>query len=258
MTAETLACRVEEAELNALPALRQVLLGPWLLRLADGSTRRANSVTPLRPAEGHATAARVRQCVALYAAQGQPCLFRLPSHVASGLDEVLDAEGFLPAEGETRTLFRADLAGTAPGGAGVRLTAQPDAVWLAAQARLRGETWSGARGPAPRARMLAALAIPAAFAAATLDGADASLAYAAVHDGIVAINMVITDPAARRRGLARLVLLQLLDWARGAGAQAACLQVAADNPAAIAMYEELGFRTELYRYHYRRLETAAR
>jgi len=65
--------------------------------------------------------------------------------------------------------------------------------------------------------------------------------------------MVATDPAARRRGLSRRVLLRLLAWARGVGAEGACLQVAADNTAANPLYEGLGFRTELYRYHYRRL-----
>lgn len=37
--------------------------------------------------------------------------------------------------------------------------------------------------------------------------------------------------------------------------RAACLQVAAGNAAAIPLYEGLGFRTELYRYHYRRLDS---
>jgi ribosomal protein S18 acetylase RimI-like enzyme len=247
VTDPDLARLVEEVELNALPAGRMVLLGPWLLRFSEGATRRANSVTPLAPAPD--SAVRVRACIERYAAQGLPCLFRLPSHVAHGLDAVLDATGFAPAEGETRTLFRADLAGAVADGT-VRMTAAPDAAWLEAQRRLRGEASS-----AVRARMLGALAIPAAFAAAHEDGADLSLAYGALHQGVVAINMVITDPAAQRRGLARRVLLHLLAWARAAGARAACLQVQADNAAATALYEGLGFRTELYRYHYRRLAT---
>ncbi len=140
-----LARRAEEAGLNALPAPRQVLLDGWLLRFADGCTRRA---------------------------------------------------------------------------------------------------------------MLAGLAIPAAFGAVRFGGPGtplASLAYAAVHDGLACINMVATDPAARRRGLSRRVLLRLLAWAREAGAEGACLQVAADNAAAIPLYEGFGFRTDLYCYHYRRL-----
>jgi ribosomal protein S18 acetylase RimI-like enzyme len=41
-----------------------------------------------------------------------------------------------------------------------------------------------------------------------------------------------------------------MGWARRAGVNRACLQVVADNAAGRALYRKLGFRTELYRYHY--------
>ncbi len=249
--------RVEEAGLNALPALRQVLLDGWLLRFADGCTRRANSVNPVWPGWHGDMDARIRRCASLYVAQGLPCLFRLCSFQAPDLGAVLDAHGYAPPEGETRVLFRPGPAGPGLNAPGIELTeGEPGAEWLEAQARITGEAPRVARACG---QMLAALAVPAAFGSIRLDGAGtplASLAYAAVHDGLACVNMVATDATARRRGLSRRVLLRLLDWAHGAGAEAACLQVAADNVAAIALYEGLGFQTELYRYHYRRLDHA--
>lgn len=257
MNDPNLARRAEEAGLNALPAPRQVLLDGWLLRFADGCTRRANSVNPLWPGGALDTDARIRRCAALYAAQGLPCLFRVPSFQPPGLDAALDAHGYAPPEGETRILFRSSLSGLdgdVIGGAGVELAeGQPGAEWLDAQARIAGDT---ARMASGRRAMLAVLAVPAAFGAVRLGGPGAplvSLAYAAVHDGLACVNMVATDPAARRRGLSRRVLLCLLAWAHAVGAEGACLQVEADNAAAIPLYEGLGFRTELYCYHYRRL-----
>jgi len=249
-----LARRADEAGLNALPAPRQVLLDGWLLRFADGCTRRANSVNPLWAGSALGTDDRIRRCAALYAAQGLPCLFRVPSFQPPGLDAALDAHGYAPLEGDTRILFRPGLDGDGADGTGVELTeGQPGAEWLDAQARIAGDR---ARVANARRAILAGLAIPAAFGAVRLGGPDAplaSLAYAAVHDGLACVNMVATDPGARRRGLSRRVLLRLLAWARAVGAEGACLQVAADNAAAIPLYEGLGFRTELYRYHYRRL-----
>ena len=250
-----LARRAEEAGLNALPAPRQMLLDGWLLRFADGCTRRANSVNPVWPGGGLGTDARIRRCAALYAAQGLPCLFRVPSFQPPGLDAALDAHGYAPPEGETRILFRPglpDLDGDGADGPRVELAlGQPGTEWLDGQARIAGDA---ARMAGARRAMLAGLAIPAAFGAVRPGGPGtplASLAYAAVHDGLACINMVATDPVARRQGLSRRVLLRLLAWAHGIGAEGACLQVAAGNAAAIPLYEGLGFRTELYRYHYR-------
>ena len=49
-------------------------------------------------------------------------------------------------------------------------------------------------------------------------------------------------PDARRRGVARALLAAALPVARDLGAEAVFLEVAVDNDAAIALYEQLGFR----------------
>ncbi len=240
--------------MNALPAPRQILLDGWVLRFANGCTRRANSVNPLRV--GGNLEARIRQCAALYAAHGQPSLFRMPSFLPPELGYALDAQGYAPPEGETLILLRPEPA-IPSGDQTVELTTRPTAEWLDAQARIACDTPRVAQA---RHDMLAAMAIPAAFAAVRLDGPGtplASFAYIAVHDRVACLNMVATDPVARRRGLARRVLSALLAWAHDGGAEAACLQVAADNHKAMPLYAGLGFNTELYRYHYRRLDQAA-
>lgn len=56
------------------------------------------------------------------------------------------------------------------------------------------------------------------------------------------IILVVTDPAWRRRGLARRLLLALMRSAVVDGARHATLEVAAGNGAALALYRQLGFR----------------
>jgi ribosomal protein S18 acetylase RimI-like enzyme len=251
---EALRGRVEEACLNGWPALREVVLDGWLLRFSGGHTRRANSVNPLgagtRPLE------KVALAEALYARAGLPTIFRIPSFAEAGLSAVLDARGYAPVEDETRVVYR-DLARDLPRDGGAELVeSAPSAEWLAAHARCNG---SGAAAQQGQRDILNALAIPAVFAGVRgAGGSLAALAFGAVHDRILCVNLVVTDPALRRRGLARRAVAAVLFWARErTAAEGACLPVAAANAPAVALYERLGFTTELYRYHYRRRESAS-
>lgn len=66
------------------------------------------------------------------------------------------------------------------------------------------------------------------------------------------ITLVAVDPDQRRQGLGRLVLADLLQRARDAGARHATLEVAAVNTAALALYARLGFATAGVRRGYYR------
>jgi ribosomal protein S18 acetylase RimI-like enzyme len=247
MTQRDLSRRVEETSLNAWPALRQIVFDGWLLRFGDGHTRRANAVTALHAGVGDPRE-KIASCEALYRAQGLPTLFRLTSMSEPGLAPLLDELGY-GSEGETRVLF-ADLAPhRAAEHSRVELSSTPTDPWLAALAECH--QYAEKQRLAAR-RILDALALPAIFAAARVEGTIASVAFAAIHDGIASVNLVVTRKEHRRQGLSRQTLAAILAWARENGATGACLGVEATNAPAIALYEALGFRTELYRYHYRR------
>jgi ribosomal protein S18 acetylase RimI-like enzyme len=66
------------------------------------------------------------------------------------------------------------------------------------------------------------------------------------------IYCLTVRPDARRRGYAMAVLRTLLEHAAGRGVRQVWLQVVADNTAARALYERLGF-IECSGYHYRTL-----
>ena len=55
------------------------------------------------------------------------------------------------------------------------------------------------------------------------------------------IHNIAVVPAARRNGLARVLMNALIAFARRAGAREIFLEVRVDNNAAIALYEQLGF-----------------
>jgi ribosomal protein S18 acetylase RimI-like enzyme len=250
-SAHHLARRVEEACLNGWPALRDVVFGGWLIRLADGHTRRTNSVN-LLSAGMQPLDRKIRYCETVYAAQGLPTIFCIPSGADPVLGHLLDERGYEPPEDESCVLFM-DFAETPPQAApGVVLEeGLPGEPWLETLAHLQGQS---ARAQRTHRKILEHLAVPAAFAAVPLDdGRLGALAYGAVHDGLVCVNSVVTHPGFRRRGLARRAVSVVLAWAQErCGATGACLSVVAENAPARALYAGMGFTREMYRYHYRR------
>jgi GNAT superfamily N-acetyltransferase len=129
------------------------------------------------------------------------------------------------------------------------LEGRPSAEWLDAHRRLSRRSVEEAKA---LHAVLDMLAIPALFGEARdEDGQIASVAFGAIHDRMMCLQWVVTDPRHRRRGLSRATLSTLLQRGREMGAIGACLQVVAANVSAIRLYESLGFRCELYRYHYR-------
>jgi ribosomal protein S18 acetylase RimI-like enzyme len=253
MTAAELEWRVEETCLNAWPALRQVLLDGWVLRFSEGLTRRANSANPLRgPRE--TGDCMIAACEALYQSRGLPTIFRLPSIIEPDLDERLEALGY-GREGESCVRYGDLTAIEAASDADVQLLMRPTREWFAAMAALQNHT------PEQRRiyrRILGTIAIPAVFAGLAIGGQFVALAYGAIHDRLLCYESVITDPHRQRRGYARRVVTSLAAWAGDQGAEGACLEVEAHNAAALALYDGVGLKTELYRYRYRREPSPAR
>ena len=247
MEMDGLSASVEEACLNAWPALKEIFYDGWLIRLAEGQTRRTNSVNVIG-AGRYALDDKIAHCERIYRDHGQPLYFRIRSTDDPALERALATRDF-QAEGETRTLYR-NFAKTPPPAPDPRaeITKRPDAEWLAAHARFAGHAEDRMRN-----RLLDLVALPIAFAAVRdTRGRIVSVGYGAVHDRLVSLQWVATDPALRRQGLSQATLSGLLHWAQAsAGARGACLQVVADNMAAVRLYERLGFDRELYRYHYR-------
>jgi ribosomal protein S18 acetylase RimI-like enzyme len=109
----------------------------------------------------------------------------------------------------------------------------PDAEWVR-----RAERWNGERGVGYVAMDgQSACGIAGSF----LDEKDATRAN---------LISMWTAPTHRQRGVGRLLVNEVLNWARGRGAKSLLLMVTGNNEPAIRFYERLGFtqtgRTEPY------------
>jgi ribosomal protein S18 acetylase RimI-like enzyme len=62
-----------------------------------------------------------------------------------------------------------------------------------------------------------------------------------VRAGFLYVPVLAVDPGHRRRGIATRLLREVIEEAERAGGRGVALDVVADNRAAIALYESLGF-----------------
>lgn len=238
----------------------------WHARASERFTNRANSAWPvdLPDASGGPDLARTLTALrSWYAARDLPALAQCVA--GSELDHAIAACGYDRAEQlSQRQNARVDvvLAALARYGADSRpgtdcvLTDRPDAGWLSVYRagtlppvapRVLGDGDDGIRfATITDARDGATLAI-GRVALSAVPGTGGPAAWA----GIAGIEVV---PAARRRGLAKAVIRELIDWAAGRGVADVFLEVFSTNAAALELYRTLGFSVH-HAYHYRVLES---
>ena len=84
-----MSMRLEEMALNAWPALHThtTLLDGWLLRSANGYTKRSNSVSVIYQGNMHSLDAKIRWSEEYYARLGQNPIFKITPFVPEGLDK---------------------------------------------------------------------------------------------------------------------------------------------------------------------------
>ncbi|MEZ4669566.1 MAG: GNAT family N-acetyltransferase [Anaerolineae bacterium] len=238
---------LEELSLNALPALQTCYYDGWIMRFADGYTKRANSVNPLYDTRLD-VAEKVAYCESMYAVRKQPTVFKMtPFSQPGSLDEYLARHDYRKETGASVQVVDLDNLARAEGGARVTLSTSASEVWLSSYFRLNNlqERYL----PTMRT-ILNNVAPQKCLAAVFEDGTIAAQGLAVLDQNYLGLFDIVTEPNLRQRGFGYQLLLYLLNWGKANGAEYAYLQVMPNNEPALRLYEKLGFN-EVYQYWYR-------
>ncbi|MDX1413456.1 MAG: GNAT family N-acetyltransferase [Candidatus Promineifilaceae bacterium] len=242
-----ISLRIEEAALNAWPALNSLLYDGWLLRFARGYTKRANSINPIFPGT-LALESKVDYCEAIYQQQNLQPVFRLTTLTdKQKLDNLLLARGY---ELIDRTKVQAcDLNIVAA-------ESSPQTViwdnqeglrsWLDVFHKLNPQRVDAMT----HEKMLRRIMSPAAPMVMWDDNEIVACGLGVVEDEYLGLFDIATGSNHRRKGYARTLTGSLLAWGHDLGARYAYLQVMESNKAAIQLYQRLGFQ-DVYHYWYR-------
>lgn len=238
---------LEEASLNSWPSLQQVLFDGWVIRFANGYTKRANSVTPLYTSH-QAFEAKIDFCEDLYRQRNQMVVFRLPTFsTPAGLEELLIERGYHRID-ETYVMTQPLAEAGWEADEGLQLqTDMPLEEWMLLYSKLYGSSIE-------QERKQQAILANIASQRCQFVLRDAEQVYACgigVLEGeYFGLFNILTAANWRGKGYAGKLINGMMDWARERGGKYAYLQVVADNASALRLYQKLNFQ-EAYRYWYR-------
>ena len=242
-----LVIRIEEAALNAWPAVRQMDYDGWLLRMTGGPSKRINSVN-IRWDSTLPLAQKVSYCEEVYQRQGLPLIFRLPGPLTSpDLVEGLEKLGYQSFD---PTLVLGKTVTSRPQPAqGLDFRQMSPVNWLAARAWMMGMPLVAL---GYHAAILNLILPEKALGCLFEEGQPVACGMGVLQGELLGYFSIYTRLSARRRGYAQAVMAALNQWGLEREAQFGYLQVEGDNEPAQAMYEGMGFR-RLYGYKYRKI-----
>jgi ribosomal protein S18 acetylase RimI-like enzyme len=237
---------MEEVSFRALPALETRVYDGWVLRMANGYTRRANSVNPV-----YGSSLDVREkialCEAIYNESETRLVFKMTDAVhPADLDATLNAHGFIKeAPTSVQTL---DLAEYDPQlNAEVFVDDALSKAWLADFARLNAVA---DHHVSTLRQILERIEPKTCYAALKSDSETVAVGLGVIDGDFMGLFDIVTDINHRRRGYGRAIMDALLHHGKANGATTAYLQAMTTNDPALSLYEGMGFR-EAYQYWYR-------
>lgn len=237
---------IEELSLNAWASLQTVLYDGWIIRFANGYTKRANSVNPLYPSNVNVVD-KLQFCENLYRERGLPVVFKItPSVYPDNLDDILKENGYQkdsPTSVQTVNLETTSFQLSSE----TDIQKNPSNEWLENFCRM--SSISEIQKEALQ-KILLNIVPSHCFVSIKSSGRVIACGLGVLQAGYIGLFDIVTDKDFRNRGYGNKIVKSILTWGKQQGAKNAYLQVMLDNAPALYLYSSIGF-TELYQYWYR-------
>jgi GNAT superfamily N-acetyltransferase len=238
---------IEEFSINAWPALQTLLLDGWLLRFADGYTKRSNSISALYEGSEQELVSKIEKCEEIYRQAGQPVLFKITPFVSPLLDRMLEDRGYKSIEPSLVMELDNLSAVPEPSRFEICIESAITREWVDRLITMNG---MAERDGNTTLKLFDRTLLHTSFF--TLYDEDVAVAcgIGVANKEYVGLFDIVTHPDHRNKGCGEQLLYYILKWAREYGATKSCLMVLRHNPPANRLYEKLNYKIA-YPYGYR-------
>lgn len=238
---------IEELSLNNWPSLSTFLYDSWVLRFADGYTKRANSINPIHPSTQDLSS-KIKECESLYFSNRLPAIYKITPFVhPANLDHILADQGYSLVDHTSVRTLDLDQIREPDGNASVQIDERPTAEWLEAFCRINEipDKYINVMK-----RMLGNIRTRTGFISLYYGEQAVACGLGVLERGYIGLYDIVTDASFRNRGFGEQMLLHLLRWGKDNGAAHSYLAVVLNNAPALRLYSKVGF-SEVYTYWYR-------
>jgi len=237
---------IEELSLNHWPSLSMLFYDGWVLRFADGYTKRANSVNPIYDSTLDVKV-KIKECENIYSANRLPTVFKITPFVhPAHLDKTLEDLGYTLIDTTSVQILHLDRA-SEPLLTSAVIHEDITPAWVEDYCRLSN---TDAKNRNVMARMLSNIRTKMGFISLYCDGQVVACGRGVVEREYIGVYDIVTDEHFRNRGFGEQMVLNLLKWGKENGAKYSYLAVVANNQPALRLYSKIGYE-EIYRYWYR-------
>ena len=239
---------IEELTMNAWPSLQTILLDGWIIRMAGGYTKRANSVNPIYSFENNLDE-KIDYCENIYNQNNLPIVYKI---IECEDHKIIDKRL------EELNYKKIDLTSVQICNELKRIDNKIEQITID---KIFTENWKKCFYYCNNITNTETINIIEGMlknikhniiSVYKMDnGTFAGCGYGVIEKGFVGLFDIIVKEEFRGRGYGKEIVQTILEKAVEAGIEKAYLSVVNDNTIAKKLYEKLGFK-EIYKYWYRK------
>jgi ribosomal protein S18 acetylase RimI-like enzyme len=243
---------IEELSMNAWPSLQTLVYDGWIIRMSNGYGNRANSINPIYPS-GIKQEEKFKHCDELFTRHGLLTTYKLTDcEEHKAIDEKLENLDYQKIHETSIQVCK--IPGTAKGNSGgiiVRDDFSPQ--WT--ESVIAFNRIEEKHTPVFK-KILGNVAVEKIVVHKEAGGRIIGCGYGAIERNYVGVFDIVVKEEFRGKGYGREIVEAVLSEAAKRGVTNTYLQVMLNNPAALHLYEKLGYK-EIYRYWYRKKPVAS-